>query len=65
MHQQLMEPYYGTQYEENPASHHGGMLKNRLTDGQMAGLMDWILFYIPQFRLGRAGNNNNNNVSIY
>ena len=26
-------PDHGSQYEENPSSHHGGMFDDRLTDG--------------------------------
>ena len=43
-----MVPDHGTQYEENPSSHHGGMH----VDGQT----DWTLSYIPRFCLGRRGN---------
>ena len=32
VHQQPMVPDYGTQYEGNPSSHHGGMLEDGLTD---------------------------------
>ena len=49
MHQQPTVPDHDTQYEENPASHHGGMQKN--------GQTDWTLSYISQFHLSRAGNN--------
>ena len=35
MHQRPMVPVHGTQYKENPPSHHGGM--------HMDGLMDWTL----------------------
>ena len=43
----------GTQYEENPSSHHGGMRE----DGLMDGLTDGTISYIPQLHLGRVGNN--------
>ena len=32
MHQQPMVPDHGTQYEENPSSHHGGMHEEGLPD---------------------------------
>ena len=43
-------PDYGTQYEENTFSHHGGMARTDV-------LTDWTLSYIPRFHIGRAGNN--------
>ena len=33
MHHWPMVPDHGTQYEENPASHHGGMREDGQTDG--------------------------------
>ena len=35
-----MVPDHSTKYEENPASHHGGMHKDGLTDGCRDGQMD-------------------------
>ena len=32
MHLQPMGPDHGTQYEENPSNHHGGMRKDGRTD---------------------------------
>ena len=44
MHQQHMVPDYGTQNEENPSSHHGGMRKDgqsdRRTDRQDSALAE-------------------------
>ena len=54
---------HGTQYEENPSIHHGGMHEHmdiQTVDRQMDGLTDCTLYIIPQFHLGRAGNNNHN-----
>ena len=49
-----MVPNHGTQYEENPPSHQGGMHKDGPTDGWTD---DWMLSYIARFSLGGAGNN--------
>ena len=56
MHRRLMVSDHGAQYEENPSSHHGGMLEDGLTDGQLDRLTNWTISYIPLFHLGRAGN---------
>ena len=48
-----MVPDHGTQIEENPYTHHGGIQTDGLTDDQT----DWTLSYIPQLCLGSVGNN--------
>ena len=35
-----MVPGYGTEYEENPSSHHGGMHEDGLPDRRTDGLTD-------------------------
>ena len=40
MHQRLMVPDHGTQYEENPSSHHGGMHE----DGHLERFFDFRFF---------------------
>ena len=52
MNQRPLVPDHGIQYEENPASQHGGMHMDGLTDRR-------TLSYIPRFCLDGAGNNNN------
>ena len=47
MHQQPMIPDHGTQYEENPASHHGRMNKDRHPDGRRDGLTPFLYSPIP------------------
>ena len=47
MHEQPMVPDHGTQYEENPASHHGGILEDGLTDAWLDGRTNWTHSYIP------------------
>ena len=51
MHQRTIVPGQSIEYEENPASHYGGIHKDRLTDGLTAR---WTG---PFPILGRAGNN--------
>ena len=52
-----MEPDYGTQYEENPSSHQGGMAEDGHPD-------KWTrtFYYIPWFHLGEVGNNHDNDI---
>ena len=61
MHQWPMVHHHGTQYEENPSSHHGVMHEarhlDRLLDGLMGRLTDSTRSYIPRIHLGGAGNN--------
>ena len=57
MHHRPMIPDYGTQYEDNLSSHHGGMHTDRLTD--------WTLSYFLWFHLGSEGNNNKLQRVIY
>ena len=40
MNQWPIVPDHGTQIEENPSSHHGGMCKDGLTDGWNDQWMD-------------------------
>ena len=40
IHQRPMVPNNGTQYEENPYSHHGGMRKDEHLDRRLDGLTD-------------------------
>ena len=55
VHQYPIVTYHGNRYEENPASHHGGMCENEQTAGQMDGsmagvidgLMNWAHSYLP------------------
>ena len=58
MHQQPIIRDHVTQYEENPASHNGGMLEDGLTDGLDP-------FLISQFHSGGAGNNIKNEPLQY
>ena len=62
IHQRHMVPDHGTQYEDNPSSHHGGMYKDRQTDGLTEEL---DLYYIPWFHLRRAENNIINQLFFY
>ena len=53
MHQQQpMVPDHGTQYEENPSSHHGRMQEDEHVE------KDWTHSYFPLLCLSGAGNNN-------
>ena len=52
MYQWPMVPDQGTQYEENPSSHHRGMREDKHPDRQTDPFL-----YIPRFHLGGVGNN--------
>ena len=61
VHDRPMVPDHSVEYEENPASHQGGMLEDGLTNVLMDRLTDWWtgpLSYNPEFNLGISGNNN-------
>ena len=48
MNDQPMVTDHDIKYEENPPSHHRGMLGEGLMDRQKR-LIDWTCYYIPRF----------------
>ena len=61
MYQRPVVPDHGTQYEESPSIHHGGMCEDRHPDGRLdrlpCALTDWTRSYILRSHLGRTGHN--------
>ena len=53
MHDRPVVPDDGTEYEENPSSHHGGMLEDGLTDRLTDGMDPFLYSLILLSRSGK------------